>query len=106
MDTFSDYESFDGLGLANLVNNDIVTAEELLLAAIDRIEKKNPKLNAVIYTMYDQALTLAQQADKGGIFQGVPFLLKDLLADYAGAPMRFGSRMTVDYISSAYTFKN
>lgn len=99
MATFSDYESFDGLGLAHLVQNDIVTPTELLNAAIERIEQRNPALNAVIYKMYDQARSTIQNEIPCGLFQGVPFLLKDFLADYSGVPMRFGSRIAHDYIS-------
>ena len=61
MDTFSDYESFDGLGLANLVQSQVITPSELLEAAIERIEQKNPALNAVIHKMYDQARATVQQ---------------------------------------------
>lgn len=99
MATFSDYESFDGLGLANLVHHGIVSPLELLNAAIERIENRNPALNAVIHKMYDQARLTIQNPSPEGIFNGVPFLLKDLLADYSGAPMHFGSRIANQYVS-------
>ena len=108
MDTFSDYEDFDGLGLAGLVKGRVVSPLELLNAAIERIERKNPSLNAVIYKMYDEAHASLQTALPEGPFQGVPFLLKDLLADCAGIPMQCGSpgmrnimsqRRTVNWLS-------
>lgn len=99
MDSFTDYESFDGLGLAKLVKSGVVTQDELLNAAIERIEQRNPKLNAVIYKMYEQARSSLSHVNKEGMFQGVPFLLKDLLADYSGVPMQFGSRMMSNYVS-------
>ena len=53
MDAFSDY---DGLGLAELVAKGEVTPLELVDAAIQRIERHNPALNAVVYKAYDEAL--------------------------------------------------
>ncbi len=107
MATFEEYELFDGLGLANLVQQGIVSPLELLEACIVRIEEKNPALNAVIHKMYDQARLQVKRNSSSelfpglfpGLFQGVPFLLKDLLADYAGEPQRFGSRFARHYIS-------
>ena len=97
--TFSEYESFDGLGLANLVQRRVVSPAELLDAAIERIEQLNPKINAVIHTMYDEARLSIQKNLPSGPFQGVPFLLKDLLADDMSTSLRMGSRFTDGYIS-------
>src|SRR3990167_10609318 len=99
MPTFAEYELFDGLGLANLVKSGVISAQELVIAAIERIESLNPKLNAVIYKLYDQAKAASQQSLPEGLFQGVPFLLKDLLADCAGVPMQFGSRFAEGWVS-------
>ena len=52
---FADYESYDALGLAELVRNGTVSPLELVDGAIDRIDKHNPRVNAVIAKMYDQA---------------------------------------------------
>ena len=57
--SFEDYASYDGLGLAELVRNDDVTPGELLDAAIERIERHNGKLNAVVYKAYDEARATA-----------------------------------------------
>ncbi len=101
MPAFSEYTSFDGLGLANLVKTGIISPRELLEAAISAIELLNPQLNAVIYKAYDQADELIKQnLIPPGMFQGVPFLLKDMLAEYKGMPIQFGSRLTTGYISS------
>jgi amidase len=98
MTTFTDYEAFDALGLAALVKRGVVSPQELLAAAIERIEERNPHLNAVIYKMYDQANATLNQPLPTGIFQGVPFLLKDFLADYAGVPLSSGSRFTQNWV--------
>ena len=93
--SLSEYASCDGLGLAELVARREVTAAELVEEAIQRIERHNPEINAVIYPMYDLARELARQQPppgEGGPFQGVPFLLKDILADHEGVPTTFGCR--------------
>jgi len=97
MDTFSDYELFDVLGLADLIRRQVVTPNELLEAAVDRIERYNPTLNAVIYKMYDLARDFLQHAEKGK-FYGVPFLIKDLFADFGGTPTQFGSCFANGYV--------
>lgn len=86
-----DYASYDGLGLAQLVKSGEVSAAELAEEAIARIEKHNPALNAVVTKMYDQGRATAT-APADGPFQGVPFLLKDILGDYEGVPTQSGSR--------------
>lgn len=93
------YSEHDGLGLAELVKKGEITPLELVEEAIRRIEALNPQLNAVIHKMYDQARSAAQAALPAGPFQGVPFLLKDLLAEYAGEPLRSGSKFFKDYVS-------
>ncbi len=100
MSTFSEYEQFDALGLAELVCTGQVSSLELVEAAIERIETHNPQLNAVIHTMYDEARKGAEEIVNvpSSPFTGVPFLLKDLLAAYAGVPMRNGSRFFRNYV--------
>src|ERR1700682_3445320 len=97
---FAEYESFDGLGLANLVQRKVVSPEELLEAAIERIESRNPQLNAVIHKLYDQARASVKRELPKGPFEGVPIVLKDLLAECAGTPFRLGSRYTHGCVSS------
>ena len=88
---FSDYDKYDGLGLAELVRKKQVKPIELVEEAISRIEKLNPHLNAVIYKMYEQGRQTAESPLPDGPFQGVPFLLKDLTAFYAGVPLSCGA---------------
>lgn len=88
-----DYASHDALGLAALVHNRSVTPLELVDTAIGLIEKHNPALNAVIWTMFDRARDTARTALADGVFAGVPFLLKDILGGMAGVPNRDGSRI-------------
>ncbi len=87
----SEYASHDGLGLAALVKAGDVTPTELAEEAIARIEKHNPKLNAVVSKLYEQGRAMAKAPGKGP-FHGVPFLLKDAFGDMAGTATRDGSR--------------
>lgn len=85
-----DYIAHDATGLAELVRTGQVSAAELTEAAIARIEALNPRLNAVIYKLYDRAREAAVTPVPGP-FAGVPFLLKDSFGDVAGVPTRQGS---------------
>jgi len=98
MEGFKEYDQYDGLGLADLIKKKEIRPNELLEEAISRIETLNPKLNAVVLPMYDYARKLVQEDIPGGPFAGVPFLLKDLLAAFAGVPMTMGSRACKNYI--------
>ena len=89
----NDYSSHDGLSLAGLVRSGAVSPRELVTAAIERIQALNPRLNAVVHTMFDSALKQADAPLGDGQFHGVPFMLKDLLAWYAGVPITSGSRL-------------
>lgn len=93
-----DYSSHDALSLAELVRTKQVSPRELVAASIERIEALNPKLNAVVHRMYDGAIEQAESSSGDGVFRGVPFMLKDLLAWYAGEPITSGSRFFKDWI--------
>jgi amidase len=82
---FPEYDDHDATGLAKLVRTRQVSAEELVEAAIARIEARNPALNAVVHTQFDRARREAQHPGTGS-FAGVPFLLKDLFAEDRGEP--------------------
>jgi len=89
----------DATALAELVRRREVQATELVEAAIGRIEKANPALNAVVTPMYDLARDAARASTGEGPFAGVPFLLKDLSAAYGGVRQASGSAFLRDYIA-------
>ncbi len=95
---FSNYLDYDALGLADLVRTKQVSPTELLDATIERIEKFNPKLNAVVTKMYDEARTTIANKTPDGPFGGVPFLLKDLGATYANVRNTSGSKLFAKYV--------
>jgi amidase len=98
MNGFAEYGAYDGLGLAELVKNGEVTARELVEEAIRRIEDLNPQLNAVIHKAYDLARDVAEGDIPRGPFQGVPFLVKDLMSPVAAMPMCRGSRFHQGFV--------
>src|SRR5256885_715319 len=84
----SEYATFDGLGLAELVTNRDVTPGELVEEAIARAERLNPKLNAVVFADYERARETARGQLPDGPFRGIPFFLKDVLGFAKGKPTR------------------
>src|SRR5881392_3030075 len=87
---FDEYRSHDAVGLAALVAKGEVSAGELLDVAVARMGEVNPQINAVTLDMTAQA----RAAPAGpGPLSGVPYLLKDLGAYYAGVPTTGGSRL-------------
>lgn len=92
------YTSSDGLALADLVRRKEVSPKELVEAAINQIEQTNPKLNAVVYKLYEEALEASNSVDYDAPFCGVPTLIKDLGTALAGTPMGGGSRLYKDYV--------
>ncbi|MFO0599292.1 MAG: amidase family protein [Myxococcaceae bacterium] len=87
------YEKSDAVGLAELVRTRQVTPTELLDEAIRRAAQVNPKLNAIVLEMHDEARRRIKEGLPEGPLTGVPFLLKDLAQGYAGFPMKNGTRM-------------
>jgi amidase len=87
----------DATAQAELVRRREVTPRELVDAAINRLERLNPQLNAVILPALEQARTRAAAADlPSGPFRGVPFLMKDLGGPEAGRPYCGGMRALKD----------
>ena len=88
----------DATAQAHLVRSGEVSALELTEAAIERIERLDGPLNAVVVRWFDEARDAARALDESGTggddaapFAGVPFLLKDLFAHEAGRPMTNGN---------------
>jgi len=84
---------------AQLVRSGKATPTELLEASIAAIERTNPQVNAVVLKLYERAHETLKSLDRHAPFAGVPLLLKDMLAEYAGTRMTEGSRFLKDYVS-------
>ena len=96
MGGFIEYEQYDALGLADLVRRRQITPEELLDAAIERVEARNPAINAVTMKLYDYGRKMIAEGLPDGPFRGVPFLMKDLTSPIAGVRMTRGSKFFAD----------
>lgn len=95
---FKEYDQYDALGLAELVRKKKIKPIELLEEAIRRVERLNPTLNAVITPMYDHARRAVKEGLPKGPFHGVPLMLKDLLAAYAGVPLTSGCKAYRNFV--------
>ena len=95
----NDIALLDATAQAELVRGKQVKPIELLEATIERIERINPQINAVVTPMYEIARKTAEGPLPDGPFSGVPFLLKDLGAGYAGVRQTQGSVFLEDFVS-------
>ena len=102
-----DYSRYDGIALSDLLRKKEIRIPELLESVISNIERLNPSLNAVVYKFYDRAMDTARRLEDGivsgslepGPFYGVPFLIKNLTADYNGEPFSDSSRFVEGHVS-------
>ncbi|MEC8023342.1 MAG: amidase family protein, partial [Myxococcota bacterium] len=83
MMTFPEYDALDAIGIAQLIREGQVSPGEVLQAAIERIERLNPSLNAVVERTFERARTRLPSLADGPLY-GVPFLLKDLKLQLSG----------------------
>src|SRR5581483_8863166 len=88
--------------LASAVRERRVSATELVQEALQRIERHNPALNAVVSLRAEEARDDARALDERiargedpGPLAGVPFLVKDM-EDVAGMRTTFGSPLFAD----------
>ena len=88
----------DATAQAAMVKKSEIKPIELVEAAIGRIEKVNPELNAVITLLYDSARKAAQATLPDGPFTGVPYLMKDNNSAVAGAPTSLGTALLKGFI--------
>lgn len=95
---FTDYGSYDGIGLAELVRKRQVSATELLDEAIARTGRVDPEINAVVVKHYDYAHRQVAAGLPDGPFAGVPFLIKDLEL-LEGTVTTFGANLYRDSIA-------
>lgn len=83
----------DATAQAELVERGELAPKELVEAACERLERTNPRLNAVIHPALERARDAARSAElPRGPFRGVPFLMKDIGGDQQGQPHHAGMR--------------
>ena len=93
--------------LAADISDGTVSSREVVQAHLDRIAEVNPHVNAVVRVMADDALRMADDADKAvksgvelGALHGVPFTIKENI-DVAGLPTTHGVPLFADAIAPA-----
>jgi amidase len=95
-----DTQWLDATAHAELIVRREATSSELVSQAIERIERLDGSINAVIMRWFDRATAQAAAFDelplnsphRTGSFAGVPFLVKDLGLHFAGTPLTSGNR--------------
>ena len=90
----SEFSSYDGMGLAELVAKGEVTPLELVEDTLRRVDAVNPKLNAVLTSLFDteKARVRAGGPLGEGPLSGVPVMIKNLIG-YDEATIDSGSRL-------------
>jgi len=90
--------------LAARIRRKDVSAKEVMSAHLARIERVNPKVNAIVTLVADRALADAGRADEQlargearGVLHGLPVAHKDLV-DTAGIRTTRGSRFFQDFV--------
>ena len=91
-----DLARMDATAQAELVSSGEASPAELLDAALERAAEVNPEINAIIHDLSDEARAAASDEVPDGPFKGVPFLLKDLGAAFAGQPLHMGMQALKD----------
>lgn len=91
--------SYDALGVAQLIKDKKISPLELVEDVIKRIERVNPKINAVLIKNFDieKARARARSVAGDGIFVGAPAMLKNLTR-YKDARIDSGSRLFARFI--------
>src|SRR3984885_1149618 len=90
--------------MADLIRRKKLSARETLDAHLKQIERVNPKVNAIVTLVAEQAIDNARKADEMqahglalGPLHGLPIAHKDLV-ETAGIRTTFGSRIFKDYV--------
>jgi amidase/aspartyl-tRNA(Asn)/glutamyl-tRNA(Gln) amidotransferase subunit A len=110
MTTGQDLAYTSATELARLIRARELSSTELVESVIDRIEARNPDLNAVVFKGYDDARAAAAAADQqvaaddiSGPLHGVPTLIKDLFDFKPGWASTFGGVPALaDQVIDAY----
>ena len=98
---YDDLSGLDATRCAALVRAGELTSLELVDAAIDRAEQVNGTLNAIVTEMFEHARETARGHSGTGFFAGVPFLVKDFLAEVEGVRFTEASAFLSDHVPAA-----
>ncbi len=93
-----EYDALDATALADRIRKRDLSPEEVLEAAIERIEARDGRLNAVVHRLFERARGRVGRLPDGPL-RGVPFLVKDLKLQIAGTPTSNSSRLSLTRIA-------
>lgn len=104
MDEFAFQPAVD---LVKAIQNRKISSSDLLEIYIERYERYNPSINAIVETDFETARAKARQADKAlannenwGPLHGLPMTIKDYI-NVSGLHTTYGSPMFKDYLPTS-----
>jgi Asp-tRNA(Asn)/Glu-tRNA(Gln) amidotransferase A subunit family amidase len=86
------FATHDALAVAELIRSRQIGAREVLDGTLQSLRAVNGKLNAITDFYEGELLETSVAAAGNGPFHGIPFVVKQLMADCAGTPTTVGSR--------------
>lgn len=86
----------DGVGTAEAIRRGQVSPADVLEAFVDRVERVDPEINAVVRLLTDEAQQELETGATDRAFWGVPMLWKDTLQGLAGHPVAYGTTILRD----------
>src|SRR6185436_952953 len=86
------FATHDALAVADLIRARKLGAREVLDATLASLRKANERLNAVTAFYDGELLAKSVAAARDGPFHGIPYVIKQLMADCAGTPTTLGSK--------------
>lgn len=105
-----DYAYASAADLARRIRRREISPVELMESVINRVESRNPSLNAFVFTAFDEALDQAKRAERAvvsgadlGLLHGIPTAMKDLFDFRPGWPATLGGiRALKEFTVPAY----
>ncbi len=97
-DNRDEFVTLDATAQAELIRTGQASAHEIVEAAIGRIERLNPAINAVCTPEFEKALESLSNPLGEGPFAGVPYLIKELTR-VIGSRATYGSRAFRDNVA-------
>ena len=99
-----EWASQSAISLVKAIQDKKISSSELLEYFIERYERLNPEINAIVATNFDQAREKAADADEAlakgdvfGLLHGLPMTLKDNL-EMIGMPTTYGSELFAEHM--------
>ncbi len=97
MSILKEYPQFDGTDLANLIKDRQISSADVIDTVFYLIEKLNPKLNAIVRPLENEARRTLEAGVSDGPFVGVPIVLKDEYLSVANVPNDQSSRLAAGW---------